>query len=156
MRRIPRWLAPALALWLALPADDPGLTPAGQARAEALATALEQAGVSAILTTRYRRTRETAAPLAARLGLRPEVVEARGGEDHIAAVVAAVRRQDGVVLVVGHGNTVPRIAAALSGLPALADFCETSYSHLLLVQGRQLARLRYGPADALAPQGACQ
>jgi hypothetical protein len=42
------------------PADDPPLTAAGAERAQALATALQDAGVTAIITTPLRRTRETA------------------------------------------------------------------------------------------------
>lgn len=138
------------------PQTDPGLTSEGQVRAAALATALEHSGVTAIITTQFQRTRQTAAPLAAARGLTPEVVETKRGEDHIAAVAAAVRRQNGVVLVVGHGNTVPSIAAALGG-PKLPDFCESSYSHLLVLQGAHLSRLRYGAADTLSPSStACQ
>jgi broad specificity phosphatase PhoE len=140
------------------PKADPGLTPQGQQRAQALAAALEQAGVTAIISTQFQRTRQTAAPLAAARGLTPQVVEARRGEDHVAAVTAAVRQLSGVVLVVGHGNTVPQIAAALAGASAgqPIDFCETSYSHLLAVQGGHLVRARYGAADAVAPQDNCQ
>ena len=42
------------------PAADPALTPAGERRAEALATALADARIGTILTTTYRRTRDTA------------------------------------------------------------------------------------------------
>jgi phosphohistidine phosphatase SixA len=139
------------------PQGDPALTPAGQARAQALATALAQAGVTAIVTTQYRRTRETAAPLAQQRGLTPAVIAAQRGVDHVAEVAAAVRRMEGVVLVVGHGNTVPQIAAALAGSAGpVVDFCESSYSHLLAVQGPHLLRARYGAADEAPPQHNCQ
>jgi len=139
------------------PKDDPGLTTAGQVRAQALATALAQAGVTAIITTQYQRSRDTAAPLATALGITPELVATRRGEDHIAAVAAAVRRLQGVVLVVGHGNTVPQIAHTLrSGAPQGPDFCETSYGHLWVLQGQSLAKLRYGAPDAVAPSSDCQ
>jgi hypothetical protein len=59
--------------------------------------------------------------------------------------------------VVGHSNTVPQIAAALAGSAGQpSEFCETSYSHLLAVQGTHLLRARYGAADAIAPQAGCQ
>lgn len=138
------------------PKADPGLTAEGRQRAQALAAALEHAGVTALITTQFERTRATAAPLAAARGLTPVVVETKRGEDPIAAVAAAVRRQRGVVLVVGHSNTVPQIAAALSGTPPGLDFCETSFSHLWVVQGTRLARLRYGAAEAVPLQGTCQ
>jgi Histidine phosphatase superfamily (branch 1) len=41
--------------------DDPLLTAEGVARAQALATALSDAGVTAIIATQWRRTRDTAA-----------------------------------------------------------------------------------------------
>ena len=44
--------------------DDPDLSAAGRARAEALAAALEDAGITAIFATQYKRTHQTAAPLA--------------------------------------------------------------------------------------------
>jgi phosphohistidine phosphatase SixA len=134
------------------PAGDPGLSPAGQARAQALGRSLAFAGIGAVITTQYRRTRETGDAVAQRLGLVPQVVAARPGEDagvHIADVVAAVRKHAVPVLVVGHGNTVPAVLAALGG-PQLQDLCETSYGHVfVLAQGAKPAtlQLRYGEAD---------
>jgi phosphohistidine phosphatase SixA len=147
------------------PAADPGLTAAGQLRAQALAAALEHSGLAAIITTEFARSRETAAVVALQRGIQAEVVTARGSDaaGHIAAVVAALRRHSGVVLVVGHSNTVPAIAAAL-GAPKLPDLCETSFSHLWAWQpaaggsdaAGSLLRLRYGAADQQPPGAACQ
>ena len=53
------------------PTDDPPLTAAGAERAQALATALHDAGVTAIITTQLRRTPATALPLATARGLTP-------------------------------------------------------------------------------------
>jgi phosphohistidine phosphatase SixA len=50
-------------------ARDPSLSPAGQHRAQALASALGDAGVTALYATQYKRTRATAEPLAQRLKL---------------------------------------------------------------------------------------
>ena len=52
-----------------LPADDPDLSPEGQARAQALARLLQPADVSTIIVTSYRRTQQTAAPLASHIPL---------------------------------------------------------------------------------------
>ena len=136
------------------PADDPALSDAGRARAEALAAALRDAGVTAIVTTQFKRTRDTAQPLAAARGLQPEVVAAAKGEAHAQAVAAAVRKHaGGVVLVVGHSNTVPAIIAALGG-PRLPDLCDSAYADLfVLVPGAGEARLvrsLYGAGDARA------
>lgn len=118
------------------PRADPPLSPAGEARAVALAEALEDAGVTAILVTPYERTRATARPLAAMLGITPEEVPV--GRDigaHIAAVVEAVRRNEGgTVLVVGHSNTVPLIAEALTAtaVPAMTEAEYDRFVHISL------------------------
>lgn len=114
------------------PAGDPALAPAGEQRALALAQALAGLRVNAILTTPFRRTRDTAAPLAKLAGVQPRVVDAKGAA-HVQAVADAVRAQTGVVLVVGHSNTVTAVLAALGG-PKLADLCETSFHHAFVLQ----------------------
>ena len=133
------------------PGNDPPLSAAGAARAEALAVALRDAGVTAVITTQLRRTRETAQPVAASRNIVPQVIPAGGAAAHAEAVAAAVKRHgEGTVLVVGHSNTVPAIIAALGG-PRLPDLCESAYSNLFtLVPGpgdARLVRARYGPAD---------
>jgi phosphohistidine phosphatase SixA len=137
----------------ATPADDPSLTPAGIERAKALEQALASASVSAIITTEFKRTRETAAPLAQKTGVTPEVVAARGAAPaaHIQAVVAAIRRHaSGVVLVVGHSNTVPAIIAALGG-ERMRDLCEPDYDNLFILSrdpsGVRLLKTRFGAPD---------
>jgi len=49
------------------PADDPPLTAAGEARARDLWTAVHDAGVDAVITTQFVRTRATAQPTATAL-----------------------------------------------------------------------------------------
>jgi broad specificity phosphatase PhoE len=137
------------------PAGDPGLTPAGEQRAQALAQALAGLRVNAIVTTPLRRARDTAAPLAKALGLQPQIVEARGAA-HVPAVVEAVRAQTGVVLVVGHSNTVPAILAGLGG-PKLVDLCETSFNQVFLLQpdgeAPRWTQLSYGEPSATPAPG---
>jgi len=53
--------------------SDPPLDPQGQKEADRVADRLQDVGVDAIYVTSLRRTVETAAPLAARLGLEPQV-----------------------------------------------------------------------------------
>jgi probable phosphoglycerate mutase len=52
---------------------DPALTPNGRGQAQRLAGRLAAAGIDAIYVSTLRRTAQTAAPLAARLGLAPQV-----------------------------------------------------------------------------------
>jgi len=113
----------------AAPADDPPLTEAGRARASALAAALANTAVQAVITTELTRTRETARPLVDARHLTPEIVHSGARDAHAKAVAEAVRAHMGqTVLVVGHSNTIPAIIAALGG-PKLPDICDTQYSN---------------------------
>ena len=139
----------------AAPADDPPLTEAGQARAQALLAIARDAGVTAIITTQFARTRETARPATELLRITPEVVNA-GGAQHVQEVARLARSHaGGVVLVVGHSNTVPAIVAAL-GAPQPPPICDSEYDGLYIVMvpasgAAHVIRARYGapsPAEA--------
>jgi broad specificity phosphatase PhoE len=133
---------------------DPTLSAAGERRAQALAEALQDAGVTAVVTTELKRTQQTAGPLATRRRLTPEVVATRSDATpaHAEAVAEAVRRHKrGVVLVVGHSNTVPAIIGALGG-PRLPQICDAEYGNLFVVtldapDGARLIRSKYGDPD---------
>lgn len=136
--------------------NDPPLTDAGEARARALAQALEGRQIHAVIATERQRTQLTAQPAARARGLAPEIVSLQSGRAHVDSVAAAVRRHAGhTVLVVGHSNTVPGIIRALGG-PHMPDLCDGEYAHLyvlVLKPGAQprLERRTYGRPD---PPGA--
>ena len=139
------------------PKDDPALSAEGAARAELLAATLASAPVKTIITTHYRRTQETAAPLARQLGVTPTVLTIRRGEvpAHIEEVLAEVRKAKGVVLVVGHSNTVAAIVAGLSSSSPV-KLCETTFANLFVVTpGAPALQLKYGKPDP-APEAGCQ
>src|SRR3954454_12156154 len=87
---------------------DPDLLPEGRHAAEALAAWSHDERPVAIYVTDYKRTRQTVAPLAARLGLTPIVYDPADTP----GLIARVRAAHGAVLIVGHSNTVPDIIAA--------------------------------------------
>ncbi len=104
---------------------DPALTPAGEARAALLASMFgdpkSPGHIDAIYVSPALRNRLTAAPVAAKLGLAPQIAP----QDDPRALVRRVLRENpgGRVLIVGHSDTVPAIVAALSGrrdIPAIA------------------------------------
>jgi 2,3-bisphosphoglycerate-dependent phosphoglycerate mutase len=95
------------------PGGDPALTRAGVQRADRLGVLLRDTGIETIHTTDYLRTRATAAPIAAALGLDPVVYDGRALE----SVAERLRRAGGRHLVVGHSNTTPRLVALLGGEP---------------------------------------
>jgi phosphohistidine phosphatase SixA len=89
---------------------DVGISDAGRCRAEALARMLTDAGIKHIYVSEVARTQQTAQPLANKLRLGPEVVPAKDIDSLVAKV-----RTGGVVLVVGHSNTVPEIIKRIGG-----------------------------------------
>jgi broad specificity phosphatase PhoE len=138
---------------------DPILNSAGELRAEALAAALGDAGVTALYTTQYKRTRATVEPLASRLKL--AVVErpvASGNADAYPRALAQeilAKHRGGTVVVVGHSNTVPAIVEAISGRK-VAPITEAEYDHIFIVivpqaGSARLVKARYGAATAVVP-----
>ena len=97
---------------------DPPLSDAGAARAKTLAVALENSGVQAIYVTQYRRTKDTATPVVALLHV-PVIevpVDRAKLAEHASLLATRILSEHpgGVVLVIGHSNTVPAIVAALA------------------------------------------
>ncbi|QRN94090.1 histidine phosphatase family protein [Archangium violaceum] len=115
--------------------DDPALTPAGQQRAEALLQVAGNAGVSAIYATQYRRTRDTAQPLADQVGVPVTVREIKtGAQAHASEVAREIlsQHQGRTVLVVEHSNTLPSLIEALAGL-RIQPIPDTEYDRLMVV-----------------------
>ena len=88
---------------------DPDLLPEGQAAAERLVTMLPPPAI--IYVSDYKRTRQTAAPIAELYRLTPVIYDPADTP----ALVTRVRQGPWPVLIVGHSNTVPDIVAALGG-----------------------------------------
>ncbi|PYV73366.1 MAG: hypothetical protein DMG97_11385 [Acidobacteria bacterium] len=121
--------------------DDPDLSSAGRARAEALARILKDSGITAIFTSEFKRTRETAAPTATSAHVTPTVVAAKD----TAALVTKLHQLNGNALVVGHGDTIPNIVKAL-GINSPINIPDADYSELFIVtlgDKPQLFRLHY-------------
>ncbi len=116
--------------------DTTNLTSAGYARAAALADTLANRGIDSIFTTPYRRTRQTAQPLATRLNLPLVDYPAKPTE----AIVARLNRiRNKTVLVVGHSNTILEIARGLGATPTMTTIESGDFDNLLRVT------LKHGP-----------
>jgi broad specificity phosphatase PhoE len=107
--------------------SDAPLSPDGELRAARLAQMFGDAStygrVGNIYVTDARRTQQTAAGVAQRLGITPKVIEAKASAGDLASQVLRENR-GGRALVVGHSNTVPDIVAALAdqqNVPPIAD-----------------------------------
>jgi len=140
---------------------NPLLSSAGIERAAALADALRKTELTAIYSTDFCRTAQTAAPIAAQLGLpihlqRIGASDSSAGADRLAACEPAVEAErrwleskidtpsqfaeylrvnhpTDTVLVVGHSNTVPELIAALIGEDFAVEIGEDEYGDLFIV-----------------------
>ena len=120
---------------------DPSLSLAGELRAERLREVFGEAGelgLDGILVSEYRRSQDTARPLATALGIPVIVVSA--ADPATVANRALDEFRGGRVLIIGHANTVPGLVEALSGrkVPAMG---ETDFATVYVI-----TRPRFSPA----------
>lgn len=133
------------------PTDDPALTEEGRARAAELARQLVDAdvvaGINAIYSTPYKRSLQTARPVADTLNLSINTYDPADTENTLTNIVNEHKGE--IVLVVGHSNTLPALIANLGAsknVPAIAD---EEYDNIYLISipwfGKtKTIRLRYG------------
>ena len=92
---------------------DPALSEAGIERAGRLTALLEDARLTAVHSTAYRRTRGTATPVAERAALEVAGYDPRDLRGFATELMASPGRH----LVVGHSNTTPALVELLGGDP---------------------------------------
>jgi broad specificity phosphatase PhoE len=141
--------------------ENPGLSPAGRARAEELARVLGEvdvvAGVDAIFATQYRLTQETAAPLAKRLDMRVQVVDVKAVEELLEKILTEYKGK--VVLVVTHTEPLPVLIRELHGSKKVPPIAANEHDNLYIVSipwyGKvKTLRLKYG--EPYRPSGPAQ
>jgi phosphohistidine phosphatase SixA len=139
---------------------DPSLSPAGAARARALAELLARAGVTHLFASEFKRTQATLRPLATATGREIVVLPAADRPALVAAIQALPAGS--VAVVAGHSNTVPALLIALGGearetlaSPTGPQLPDDAYDrlYLLVLPARgaaQTLELRQAPAAAAA------
>lgn len=110
------------------PTDDPPLALAGQIRVQVLRHLLAESDLKYIHTTDWKRTRETARPIARDMGVEPSIYDA----GDLAAFAATLKATPGHHLVVGHSNTTPMLVETLGGDPS-TPFHDLEYDRLYIV-----------------------
>jgi len=135
----------------AMPADDPGLTPAGERRVAELTRQLVDAdvvaGVDAVYSTPFRRTEETARPVAETLGLTVNSYDPANTEEIMERIVKEHKGK--IILVVGHSNTLPALIGNMGASKKVPEIAENEYDNIYIVSipwfGKtKTIRLRYG------------
>jgi len=135
----------------ALPVEDPGLSEAGKMRAAELARQLVDAdvvaGIDAIYSTSFRRTEETAQPLATALNLPITRYDASNTETIVDEIIRDHKGK--IILVVGHSNTVPEMIGNMGASKNVPPIDENEFDNIYVVSipwfGKtKTIRLRYG------------
>jgi broad specificity phosphatase PhoE len=128
--------------------ENPHLSVAGRMRAADLAKMLESSGISAIYTSQYSRTIETAEPLAALLKIDAVQFDASRSNELVKRIFA--EHSGKTIFVAGHSNTIPEIIAALGAkIPPIEDW---QYDNLYVVTASQpgkatVLRLKFGEPE---------
>lgn len=139
------------------PRQDPPLTEKGTARAQELARLLSAAGIKAIYTSQFARTKLTAEPLAKQLGVTPTALSLKlnpsnprqiAEESTKETVDKILSHGGGSVLVVGHSNSIPDVIKML-GADVTPTIDEKKFDDLFVVtvygKGKaKVAHLKYG------------
>lgn len=108
---------------------DPVLTQEGQLRANYWSDLFKEVPFSAVYSTDYARTRQTAQPTAASKQLNTTIYE--NGASLVKDWIAQHKGKH--VLVVGHSNTIPGIANALLGEEKYSQIEDTNNANLYIV-----------------------
>ncbi len=108
--------------------DDPALSLAGRIRVQVLRQMLAEAGVTRVHTTDWKRTRDTARPLAEHMGVDASIYDATD----LRTFASQLKESPGRHLVVGHSNTTPQLVEALGGDP-MGAIAEMEYDRLYVV-----------------------
>lgn len=109
-------------------AEDPPLALAGQIRVQVLRQLLADSDLTHVHTTDWKRTRETARPIAKDVGIEPSIYDA----GDLAGFAATLRATPGHHLVVGHSNTTPMLVGTLGGDPS-TPIHDLEYDRLYIV-----------------------
>ncbi len=131
--------------------DNPGLSDAGRRRAAELTRQLVDAdvvaGIDAIYSTPFKRTQETAQPLAEALDLPINTYDAADRETVLETILETHKGK--IILVVGHSDTLPELIANLGASKNVPQIDEMEYDNIYIVSipwfGKtKTIRLRFG------------
>ncbi len=126
--------------------NDPHLTLEGARRAEELSYLLGHVQLTAVYSTPFHRTRETAEPSARRQGKKIRLYQPNE-QGFLERMLK--EHPGGNILIVGHSNTVPVMANVLTGSEDFPWLHDSVYDNLFIVSAVELGkakvtRIRFG------------
>jgi 2,3-bisphosphoglycerate-dependent phosphoglycerate mutase len=104
--------------------QDPDLSDEGRARAERLAKAIKRYKPHEIFATAYKRTQQTAEPIARR---RKKQVQTYDPAKHAELIRQMMNSNTVHYLIVGHSNTIPSLANMLLKKEVFRQLPDTEY-----------------------------
>ena len=107
---------------------DPALTEIGKNRSEQLAVWFQGKNITEIWSSDYKRTRDSAMPLATGLGLGLSIYDPRNLPD----LVEKLAHNQSTALIVGHSNTTPELARLLCDC-FIEDMDESEYDRIIVI-----------------------
>jgi broad specificity phosphatase PhoE len=111
--------------------QDPELTDAGKQRAERLAKIVKKYKPGAIYSTDFKRTRGTAAPIAAKRKLKVEVYDPKKPNELVDTIMKSKTKR---FLIVGHSNTIPGLANLLGKKDLFKDLNDAEHGVIWIVR----------------------
>lgn len=110
---------------------DPDLTQIGQTRARRLAYMLTKADIDKVYSTDYKRTRNTAKPVAKSINKEVEMYNPQAIDN----LVAEIKSGNGMnYLIVGHSNSTPTLVNLILGEEKYQQLDESDYGNLFILQ----------------------
>jgi broad specificity phosphatase PhoE len=111
--------------------QDPELSAEGKQRAERLGKIVKKYRPGAIYSTDFKRTRDTAAPLAARRKLKIEVYDPKNPAALLDMMMKSKTKR---FLVIGHSNTIPGLANLLGKKEVFKNLDDAEYGVIWIVR----------------------
>ncbi len=109
---------------------DPDLSETGKLRAQKLAKILADKSIQEIFSTDYKRTLQTANPLAQLNGITIQIYK----PDTLDLFAKRIVKSEKNVLVVGHSNSTLSLLDAMGLVHSIKKIDETDYSNLFIVR----------------------
>ena len=109
--------------------DNPSLTSCGHKRATMLAKMLSKTDITAVYSTSYQRTMQTAQPLASLIDSPIKIYNPK----HLDQFSVLLRKMNENTLVVGHSNTTPALVEQLTN-QKVSPITEQDYQYLYQIQ----------------------
>ncbi len=113
------------------PSNDPELSPEGLKRAEKLAAMFKAMPFAAVYSTPFKRTINTAKPLAQAQGLTIQHYDTKANAPFLDSLLQ--KHVGTTVLIVGHSNTIPQLLNALISREEYQSFSDSDYDNIFLV-----------------------